>query len=116
MTKTSEDLGLEPFFEAGRETVAAPSAEFMARLTLDAEAHLPQPVAAPARAPERRSVWRMFEAWGGFAALASTAATGVWIGAAMPASMDVPGAELVGIGTDVSLLLPGYGTDFLVEE
>lgn len=115
MTETRDEEALSQMFEAARQSAPAPEADFMARLTADAETFMPRPP-APAAPLQQGRLWRLLEGWGGFAALASTAAMGVWIGIALPETADLPGANLIGIGTDVSALLPGYGADFLGEE
>ena len=116
MTDERDDIAVERLFAASRASTPAPKAEFMARLMSDVESHVPVREHAPEPKSAFGDFWRRFEVWGGFAALASTAATGVWIGVALPETMDLPGADLFGISSDVSSLIPSYGSDVLALE
>ena len=112
MTMTERDP-LDDFFEAGRADRAAPDPALMARILADAEA-----VAAARAAPGPRregrlsAVLRGIGGWPALAGLATATAAGVWIGIAMP---DVTSPFVAGAGYDLNDLLPGYGTDLLVE-
>ena len=87
MDDKNDDTGLEAFFNAGRSKPAMPSAEFMARLADDASAVLAEhskAEATPVRAPRIDWLPRFFTASG----LSGAAVLGVWIGFAMPETLD----------------------------
>lgn len=81
--KDKQDEALEALFSAGRSNRPVPSDDFMARLVADAEAAVPQPIAA--LAPRSGTAW--FGGLRGFftaSGLSGAAALGVWIGFLMP--------------------------------
>ena len=92
-TPTSpDDAGLEAFFAAGRADATAPGPDLMARVMADAMAETDT---RALYAGERRhsgrghtgllaSALAAIGGWPSAAALASVAAAGVWIGAAVP--------------------------------
>ena len=78
----SDDPALDALFDAAREAAPEPTADFLARLQVDAEASLPRPqrTASPVRGPLMSRLGGLFAASG----LSGAAALGVWIGFAMP--------------------------------
>lgn len=112
MVMTERDP-LDDFFEAGRADAPMPDAALMARVLADADA---QTAARAASAQPReswlRAVLRGLGGWPTVAGLATATAAGVWIGVALP---DVTSTFVGGGGYDLNDLLPGYGTDVLVE-
>ena len=86
--KDRDDKALEALFAGARAERAVPSADFMARLQADAEASLPRPQ-AKSGATRAGGLWHGW--WTGiFAAsgLSGAALAGVWIGFAMPETLD----------------------------
>ena len=86
MDDQKDDAALEALFEGGRAEAATPTPDFMARLAADADAACPGQVAAPVRRPAARLDWLtgLFTASG----LSGAAVLGVWIGFAMPETLD----------------------------
>ena len=80
-----DDAALDKLLNDAAATRAQPSPDFIARLVADAEAHVPQK-AAPIRTAPRRTSWLagIFTASG----LSGAAIAGVWIGFAMPDTLD----------------------------
>ena len=85
-----DDVDLDVFFAAARETAPDPAPDFMARLTQEALAEMP---VAPARAPAAvpglwAQVRQAIGGWPGLAGLAAACAAGVWIGVSPPTGLD----------------------------
>ena len=102
-TDKREDAALEALFAAGRADQPAPSGDFMARLTADMERALPraEPL-APVAPPRWNWLAGLFTASG----LSGAALAGVWIGFAMPETLDgFAGTEETTIA--LSSFLPG---------
>ncbi|MEL6645494.1 MAG: hypothetical protein AAFQ79_16305 [Pseudomonadota bacterium] len=109
----SERDPLDDFFEAGRAERPAPEPAFLARVLADAEAETAaRAVPAPRQQGRLRAILNGLGGWPTLAGLATATAAGVWIGVALP---DVTGTLVGGSGYDLNDLLPGYGTDLLVE-
>lgn len=112
MDSDKDEAALEALFDAGRARPARPSADFLARLHADADDALPQPVRrAPARPPLMSRLGGLFAASG----LSGAAALGVWIGFAMPETLNLD--LFVSTTEDVGLyaFLPGADLTALSE-
>jgi hypothetical protein len=109
MTDRKDDIGLDDFFSAARDTPPELSVDFMKTLTEQALAA--QPV-AQARVPEP-GIWGQLKAaiggWPGLAGLAATCAVGVWLGISPTSGMsslwDLQQTGLGALGIDP---LSGY--------
>ena len=112
MTKDMNDDALEALFNAGRSRVPEPSPDFLARLEADAAAHVPVPqVASPAPAPRRNWFTGFFTASG----LSGAALAGVWIGFAMPETLD-PYALITDDTVALSSFLPAADLGVVFDE
>ncbi len=80
-----DDDALDALFAAGTATRPELDAGFMARLKADADRAMPEPVRVATSVPPRRN-WlpKIFTASG----LSGAALAGVWIGFAMPETLD----------------------------
>lgn len=85
MTDDKDDMALDALFKSAKDATPTPSSAFLARLEADAIASVPKPV--PTETPRPVKVhWlnRLFTASG----LSGAAIAGVWIGFAMPETLD----------------------------
>ncbi len=107
----SDDALLDGLFEAAKANRPAPDDAFMARLTADAVAAMPETSQVATDRPHRSTVARLktlFAASG----LSGAAALGVWIGFAMPDLVitlspqadDVAGLSTFLAGADLAML------------
>ncbi len=85
-TDKREDAALDALFAAERQEMPRPSDDFMTRLKADMETALPRPAPSPRADGAPRFGWLA----GIFTASGLTGATlaGVWIGFAMPETLD----------------------------
>lgn len=99
MNTRDDDLGLEAFFEAGRQDAPVPSDALMAAILSDAQAHQPSPQAIPAARPQRRSFWQELKAqiggWPALAGMATATLAAVWVGFAAPGQLEVLSGGIV---------------------
>ena len=80
-----DDDALDALFAAGKAARPQPDADFMARLQADVERALPKPDRPVLSQPPRANWWAgLFTASG----LSGAALAGVWIGFAMPETLD----------------------------
>ncbi len=112
---------LEPLFEAARAKAPQPSAELMARILVDAQAHLPAPapVAAVQSVPPVRRGWlagllAAIGGWPSVAGMATATVAGLWLGFAQPEALTTlsGGALLPGATAEnyeLEELIPTYG-------
>ena len=86
MDDQKDEAALDALFDAGRSNAPEPTPDFMARLAADAEMALPRTVnpATPSPAPRVHWLTGFFTASG----LSGAAVLGVWIGFAMPETLD----------------------------
>lgn len=111
-TDKGDDVALDALFAAGRKASARPSPDFMARLDADMEAALPRPVAAtPAPPPRRGWLAAVFAASG----LTGAALAGLWIGFAMPETLDPFTGETETV-LALSSILPGADLGSVFDE
>ena len=107
-----DDEALDALFAAGTATRPTLDADFMARLEADAERAMPKAVRAAVVAPPRKN-WLagLFTASG----LSGAALTGVWIGFAMPETLDSFSAEAE-TSIALSSFLPGADLGSVFDE
>ena len=111
-TDRRDDADLEALFDAGRKISSKPSPDFMARLDADMQAALPRPVAAtPAPPPRRGWLAGVFAASG----LTGAALAGLWIGFAMPETLDPFTGETETV-LALSSILPGADLGSVFDE
>lgn len=103
------DAALEALFDEARATPPALPEGLAARILADAEAALPPPEPAAARAPARGG-WRGFldalGGWPAFAGLSAATMAGLWIGLAAPDSLGTMATGVLGDGYDFTALAP----------
>ncbi len=126
MTTDRKGDPLEPLFEAARAEAPQPSAELMARILADAQAHLPTPTPAPVAAmrpvravqPVRRGwlagLLAALGGWPSVAGMATATVAGLWLGFAQPEALTTlsGGALLPGATAEtyeLEELIPTYG-------
>lgn len=110
--KEVDDTTLDALFDGARASRAAPAPDFMARLSADAEAHIPRTAAKGAARPQGFNWLAGVFATSG---LAGAAIAGVWIGFAMPDALDTLdfGAETT---VALSSFLPGADLGAIFDE
>ncbi|MCV6593202.1 MAG: hypothetical protein OIF48_09650 [Silicimonas sp.] len=105
-----DDAALEALFDAGRDGPAVTD-DFMARLAADMENALPQPdLPTPVKPPRRNWLAGVFAASG----LSGAALAGVWIGFAMPQTLEFTTETEAGF--ELSYLLPGADLGSVFDE
>ncbi|WP_135501452.1 hypothetical protein [Roseovarius aestuariivivens] len=87
--REDHDPGLDPFFDAARQTAPQPEADFLARVLADAEAAQIRTTALPAHRWRARlaELGRALGGWPAMAGLSTAAVAGLWIGIAPPAML-----------------------------
>lgn len=106
-----DDDALEALFAAGKATRPSLDVNFMARLEADADQAMPKPVRAVAPPPKKNWLAGLFTASG----LSGAALAGVWIGFAMPETLDGFSAETETTIT-LSSFLPGADLGSVFDE
>lgn len=106
---TRDDAHLGAFFEAARAERPGIGDDLMARVMADAAAETGrQAYLAAARAPRRPGVWALMLATlggqGAVAGLAAAAVTGLWVGLAPPATLQVLAPGLFGTAEAADLI------------
>lgn len=88
--KPLNDLELEAFFKAERDTVFEPSPDLLARVLSDAEAIQAAPAMAPepARGGFFKEIFSGIGGWPSLAGLATATVAGLWIGISPPAALE----------------------------
>lgn len=101
-----DDDALEAMFSASRAQPPVMSDDFLARLTADADAAVPQPtpIAKPATKPNAKPLFGDLKAWFAASGLSGAAVLGMWIGFVMPEMVNT-----IAVSDDVALysFLPG---------
>lgn len=83
-TKAQDFPELDAFFAAGRAAAPEPSADLMARILADAETALPRAATPAPRRNRSAGLLSLLGGWRGFSGLATATLAGLWIGIAMP--------------------------------
>lgn len=110
--KAPDDDALEALFQAERARGMSPTPDFLARLEADADAAISRPVLRPKPAP-RRVNWLtgLFTASG----LSGATLAGLWIGFAMPDSLDTLSLTTES-SVELTAFLPGADMGSLFDE
>lgn len=110
-----DDVDLEAYFEAGRQTSVMPSSDLLARVMADAEAQVAKQSPVPTTQAGFLSVlWSAIGGWPAAAGMATATLVGVWIGFSQPVGLDQIADSYLGYGTDSYLvdLVPAFGDGF----
>ena len=83
-SKTRDDRMLDSIFESAKQEEPSIGDNFLARLQLDMEDHLPSVQGPPRQKNNEGGALERLRSWFTVSGLAGAAALGVWIGAIMP--------------------------------